>query len=173
MPSTYSTGYHKTGFHFEQLSTGKIKQRLVSSSGSMIEVGAGGMIRNLNLESGTTAGITQHATLNPDGLTVLATSGVYKLNPYRGSHAVIVSYNTQKSFIKGDPAIDAVHFSLWTSTKNSTDPHVISVKCSSQQNKTMGSWLDIYGLSTHYAVTRLTYSTHADLGDAYSSSTGS
>lgn len=173
MPSTYTTGFIKRAWNMEQphSSGDKYGQRFVGTSGAMLEIGAGAVVRNLNLAT-STAGAAQHSTLNPDGLNVLMTSGVYLLNPYRGSHAVIVSYNTENARIKGDPAVDMVHFSLWTSTAKTTHPHVISIKCTSQQGKTMGAWLDVYGVSTHYGLAKYMSSSSVQRGDAFSSSTG-
>ncbi len=174
MGSTYSTGYHKTGWHFEQPSTGVIKQRLVGSSGSVLELQPGAKFRNKGVTT-STAGLARHATLNPDGLNVIETSGVYLLNPYRGSHAVVVSYNTAAIFIKGDSDnVGHVHFQGWLTSSKDTAAHVIKLQASSQLRKCMGSWADIYGISTFRAATRVVESGTggANLSQRFASSTG-
>lgn len=112
------------------------------SSGAEIHVAAGGKFVNKRVAVST--GVKNTSTLDPNGWYAIGTSGVYEINPTRGSLCTIFVHTTANAFFKGSSELDAVRFP--------TSCHrVIKAKGTTKDNKMNGPGFQIYGFSTHRA----------------------
>jgi len=126
------------------------------SSGAEIKIADGGKLRNTG--DPITTGVAQSTTLSAYGTYVLDTSGVYEVNPQKGSLCTIHFQSTAKVLIKGASEVDAVRFP-------SSKRRVLKVWCTSSLTVRSQPGLQIFGFSTHRAYVRVMAMASSDLAN--------
>jgi len=126
------------------------------SSGAEIKIAAGGKFKNKG--NTITTGVAQSTTLDPWGTYVLDTSGVYEVNPEKGSLCTIHFQSTAKVLIKGTSEVDAVRFP-------SSKRRVLKVWCTSSLTMRSQPGLQIFGFTTHRAYVRVLAMASSDLAN--------
>ena len=142
------------------------------SSGAEIKVAEGGTLTignnaTVSISSGVnytdkrkiiTTGVAQSTTLDPWGTYVLDTSGVYEVNPTRGSLCTIHIHSTAKILFKGSSEVDAVRFP-------SSKRRVLKVWCTTALSLRNQPGFQIFGFTTHRAYIRVLAPVSSDLSN--------
>jgi len=115
---------------------------LLVNPGGSISVSSGGYFKNKGPRATTATKNT--STLDPWGFHAINTSGVYEINPKRGSVCTIFMHTTANAFFKGSSALDPVRFPT-------SAMRVLKVKGTTKDQKRWGGAFQIIGLTSHRA----------------------
>ena len=126
------------------------------SSGAEIKIADGGKLRNTG--DVITTGVAQSTTLSAYGTYVLDTSGVYQINPEKGSLATIHIQSTAKVLFK---ATSGTHNTRFPSSKR----RVVKVWCTSALTVKRQPAFQVFGFSTDRAYIRTLAIPSSDLSN--------
>ena len=115
---------------------------IMIGAGGELEIVAGGYLKD-RLKACTTSAAAS-ATLDAWGTYALDTSGVYIVQPERGSVCTLHIHSTAYLFFKASSAVDACRFP-------SSKMRCIKVACSTKDQARWGPAIQIRGMTTHRA----------------------
>lgn len=130
----------------------------IALGGARVYMTSGAIFQNAGVVQSTHT--ASQAILNANGAYILDCTGVFHLNPTRGSRCRIYIDSTKKRYIKGTSETDAVRFGM-----DSTKRRVLVLANTSALTKRMLPGVEIIGWSTHQAMVHYLATPSSDLSN--------